>query len=499
MRAFFSFLFMAVLLLLLTIKFGYEFGYNDQVELLPYSYYLAHQQFYTHDFFIQGLHASLPNERTVMASVLLPFIDNIAWWNIVFHIATSLLLFAGLLRLATLLSGSLFIAMLAVAISLVVLNDYGIGNNEVWTASFQASNLAAAIIVWCFYFYAKQYNTIAFLLLAVASIIQPLEGLNVFFGMVAFSLYNWRKTKHIQPKVVFAIALYLLTAGVFMLLLFMAKSNAQSSINSTELFSILFLFRHPHHFIFSEFPIHKIAATFLLGMAAATLFFHQYTQLSFWIVLGLVGILIYALFTDVLHFIPVANFQFYKVAQWIKFFGVVAMAKWLHSFWVVHFSERRLAALGVAAFLVILAFAFKNINSKQSLFWHGDADMVAICKQIEIETPVQAVFIQPFENTELKWFGKRSSYVEFKANVRNKQFVGEWYRRLQEVYGITANDGVKGFALQQKANYNFSHLNLQQLQHLKQEGVTHLLTFSSVKIDSLQPILQNNSYAVYQL
>ena len=125
--------------------------------------------------------------------------------------------------------------------------------------------------------------------------------------------------------------------------------------------------------------------------------------------------------------------------------------------------------------------------------------MIAICEQIKETTPIDAVFIQPFDNTELKFYGQRSSFVEFKANVRHTCYVNEWYRRVQLVYGVSAVDAEKGFALQQKADGNYYTENLWKFNNHSGYGITHMLVKKEYKPPFGTLILSNNSYAVYKL
>jgi hypothetical protein len=499
-----SILFFAIVLLsTLSLLHGYQLGCNDQVELLPYAYFLKYPNYYAQDFFIQGLHAAQPNERTVMAHLLIPFIDEIVWWNAVFHISTSLLLFTALICMAELLIGNLIFAFVAVALSLLQLYDYGIGHNEVWTAAFQASNLSASILAWSFFFFIKRNFSLAFVVLTIASIIHPLEGLTAFAGIAVYSFWRWWKHKKIFVEEFVAWLFYMFTAGLLMFLLYFAKSKESSPLSEKELFDILFLFRHPQHFIFSFFPVKKITVTFLGAVAALLLFKKRHPQLAFWVGFSTLGILVYAYFTDVWNSVEVANFQFYRAAQWIKFFGVVAVVYLISQMGKLYFSKKLREYMAASFIALLLLWVTKDFFSGKRNFKDAlcgcDKDMVDICRKIETTTPINAVFIHPFETTELKWYGKRSSYVEFKANVRHKMFVPEWYNRINQVYGISVQDKEKGFDLQQKANRHFRNLNYQQLHELKQRGVTHLLTFSPVRLPECSLIMKNHTYAVYQL
>jgi hypothetical protein len=62
--------------------------------------------------------------------------------------------------------------------------------------------------------------------------------------------------------------------------------------------------------------------------------------------------------------------------------------------------------------------------------------------------------------------------------VRHKDAIGEWHRRINEVYGVSAESDVKGFALQSAADAYYDRLDDMRIALLKKSGVTHLLISS---------------------
>ncbi|MCS6819300.1 MAG: DUF6798 domain-containing protein [Chitinophagales bacterium] len=497
-------IFSVILFLILTLQHGYEFGYNDQVELLPYAFFLKHREYYKSDFFIQSLHATLPNERIIMALLLQPFIDQIDSWNIVFHFITSLVLIIGLAATAHVLIGNLGWAIIAVSVSLIRYYDYGIGNNEVWTPSFQASNLACALLSWVFYYILKHKINKAFMLLIAASLVHPLEGLHVFIGSAFFILgHTVKDFSEINIKKVLWPLIYTATAGVYMTAIYLAKQKNNHVISSEELFDILFNFRHAHHFIFSSFIPQKIVFTFLCVPLAVVAFYRRHRFIGRWVETSFGILIAYIFFVEFFNSPTVASFQAYKSAQWIKFFGIVAVTKFLKEIISLLTNKSFEKTIQIVLCVYLLHFATKEFWAGKKTFddilYKNNKAMINICEQIKRYTPLDAVFIQPFETTELKWYARRSSYVEFKANPRHKGFVAEWYNRIREVYGIHTGCRIKGFELRDKANTYFLELTTTQLQKLKTKGVTHLLTFRNFKAKGLKLIIANEKYAVYQL
>jgi hypothetical protein len=492
---------------LLILRFGYRYGTGDQVELLPYTLFLHDSSLYPLDFFIRHLHASVPNERTVMATLLVPFVNHLELTCFLLQALSTIVLVLGLEKLAGRFIRNQYMAWAAVLIALIPLNDFTLGNVELYSECFQASGLATAIIVWAIHYFLNKRYTLASILMAAATFIQLLDGLDVMLVLCAMLFIAVVRRQIPVKQFLSFVLLYALTAGVYLVFIFIQKSGS-GSVSGEEVFKIIFLFRHPHHFIFAAFPAIKVVVFFTLASVACLFFALRSARLFQFVLISLLGVIIYAVAVDGLHNILLANFQFYKVTAWVKFLGVVAVlgfAEELFAISIVAYNHLRLTAIGLLVGVIlswVIVIGFNNYLPYRvpfQLFGMKQADdMVAICRQIKTATPADAVFIQPFENTELKFYGQRSSYVEFKANVRNKAFINEWANRIEEVYGVSPQSG-SGFALEKIANQHFYSLNTASLNALKQKGVTYLLApkLQMPAVGTL--ILSNNTYAVYKL
>jgi hypothetical protein len=494
---------------LLVLRFGYRYGTGDQVELLPYTLFLHNPNLYPNDFFIQGLHATVPNERTVMANLLLPFVNHLEVTCLLLHLFSTALLVLGMERFTRRFIKNKYFAWLAVLVTLIPLNDYTLGNVDLYSDCFQASALSVAIVVWGLVFFLNRKYVQASALLSVATFIQLLDGLDVMMVLTA-TLFVACAAKEVKWKY-FALftGIYAVTAGAYLITIFAGKSTAVNDSCGPSIFDILFLFRHPHHFIFASFSKVKIMA-FLFFTALAILFFAlRNRQMLRFTLLSLAGVIIYAFCVDGLNSIFIGNFQFYKVTQWLKFFGVVALTGFVaevwekrHPLWHRITSEVWLLPLSIVAVWVVIWQCHTSLPYRVPMQLFGlkqQDDMISICTGVQQLTPPDAVFIQPFENTELKYYAQRSSYVEFKANVRNRAYVCQWADRIKQVYGVGAGMEVNGFALQQLANDKFYTLTHSELETLKANGVTHILTRKG-KLPALGTFVTgNNSYEVYKL
>lgn len=490
---------------LLILRFGYQYGTGDQVELLPYVLYLNDSTLYPHDFFIHGLHAQQPNERTVMTHLLLPFVNHLEIVCLLLQFLVSVVLILGIEQLALRFVKNKYTAWLIVLTALIPLNDYTLGNVEIYSECLQAGSLATAIIVWVINLFLDKRYTLASVLMSVASIIQILDGLDVMLLLsLVLLIFTIQRKATIKQFATF-VGIFVGTALVYMVLILKAKGG-EGTLSNEQLFSILFEFRHPHHFIFSTFSKLKIAVFLILSFIGLVYFFRKSSTLFYFIAVGLLGVIVYAVITDVFHTIFIANFQFYKATQWIKLLGVIALFAYIEgmigeykNFKLPLWLERgKLTAGTVICFTIIIFFADKLPYKVpyQILGLKERDDAITICEAIKANTVKDAVFVQPFDDTALKYHAQRSSYVEFKANVRHKAFVGEWYNRIQQVYGISAHEGKSGFALRGKADTVFCKQTGTALRKL---GITHVLTKKGCGIVQGTLILQNNTYAVYQL
>lgn len=508
MKCFSSFLFAVLLWSLLILRWGYRFGTGDQVELLPYALFLNDPSLYPHDFFIQGLHHSVPNERTVMATLLAPFANHLEVVCFLLHFISTVVLIMGLVTLASRYIRSKYLAWLAVLIALLPLHDFALGNVDLYSDCFQSSLLAVAIIAWALVAFLDKRFVTTSLLLAAATFFQLLDGLVMMMTLTSVLVLQTVQGKHLYATLLRFNVLYAGTAGIYLLFILVQKSQT-ADISNVELFNILFDFRHPHHFIFVQFPKFRMLVFLLLTVAAWVYFKRNSSEVFQIVAIGMIGVALYAIAVDVFHLVFIGNFQFYKITPWIKLLGVVAMFAYLENLirasFIKSIQEKAALALLSAGFLFcwVIILSFSRLLPYQvpyEMLSLSDKDeLIEICRNVRSATDKNAVFIQPFDNTALKFYSQRSSYVDFKANVRNKLFVKEWSKRIDEVYNISSENKEKGFALESSANRYFYHLSIQSLLNLKNKGVTHILTKKEFPPSVGKLILSNSTYAVYQL
>lgn len=504
-----SILFAVLVWSLLLVRFGYRFGTGDHVEYLPYVLYLQDHSLYVHDFFVQSLSAKVPNERSVVCVFLSFFGNHLEGVCFLLQFISTVVLIIGLQKLGELITGNISIARIAILVNFFLLFDRGLGNVELYSDAIQASSMSVAIIAFALYYFFKNRFIYAAVLMSIASIIHPVEGLTVYMVLWAtlFAITIFGKSENRVPLLKFT-GIYLLSAGVFTAILLREKLDG-TALPSETFFRIYHEFRHAHHYVFSYMPmIEKILFVFF----TAVLFLFGSNRKTLWFgIFSAAGTLVYILCSDTLHIPQITNLQFYKVSQWVKFMAVLVLVKAICNFlskkftfnWKASFN---LPLVSVVAVSVLIVIMFKpSFTERPGIFheygndWKTKEDVVEISLQIDKQVSKESVFIQPFKCTELKYFGRVSSWVDWKAFVKDESKIEGWYNRVQMVYGISLDDKEKGFALEPKANDYFYHMPKTQLELLKQKGVTHILTQKEFPPATGTLILSNNTYAVYQL
>jgi hypothetical protein len=497
---------------LLILRFGYRFGTGDQVELLPYTLFLHDKSLYSLDFFIQGLHSSVPNERTVMASLLVPFVNHLEIVCFLLQCFSTLLLIIGLDKVASRFVRNKYLVWGSILTALIPLNDFTLGNVELYSECFQAGGLAVAIVIWAIHLFLSRRYVPASLLMSAATFIQLLDGLNVMLLLSIILLLEVISRKVSVNQFLKFIGLYACTAGVYLMVIWQAKyssylSNPADALTTIDYFKILFEFRHPHHFIFSSFPVFKVVVFIVLLLIGLIFYYRKSKEVFRFLLIASLGLLIYAMAVDVFQNQIIVNFQFYKISHWVKFFGVVALAGGVERFfsrevYSAKFESGLLSTGIICCWIAIVSFNhYLPYNVPFQIFTlKSSDDMITICEQIREITPKNAVFVQPFENTELKYYAQRASYVEFKANVRHPRVVGKWYHRIAEVYGVSYQSRDKGFGMEEMADrYYYTQFIRKNVSDLKHKGITHILTKREFPPSSGRLIVSNNTYAVYQL
>jgi hypothetical protein len=489
-------------LLLLFFK-GYTLGIEDQQELLPYVLYLKNKALYSGDFFIQSLGKIAPNERLFFAWALTPLIPTFEYSLLILHAAATIVLLLGMHRIAGLFITQSYWAWACVYSSLIVFYLYTLGGCELYYNAFQASNLAKAIGIWAIYFFLQERYTLCFILLSIITYVQIIVGLDTTLLLLGVLLLQKKyKTLFTQS------AIYAVVAGIYLIWIVKARSIEQP-LDASLFYTLLFEFRHPHHFILSYFGLKHVIFFTVATCTGIVFYFSRHQTLFHFIILSSFGFILYYLSVEHFRFTPVANLNFYKMSIWIKFFGLIAlfslMEPKVYAFDAVRWFDNKLPAvlllIPILFYGLVMTNHFNLLNKPLMIGNRIIEDpQIDIALKIKQNIPKDALFIVPYDATGFKYWSERNTYVDFKANTRTPAFMEEWHRRIGLVYNLSNQDKQKGFDLRGKANDFYNHHTTATLAPLISQGVTHiLLARENPFAQSHQAIVENKFWGVYAL
>jgi len=501
---------------------GYLYGWGDMIELLPYAKWLNDSTLYSSDFFIQHISSNSANERFVLAYLFSLLGDSgMAIGAMLLHVICGMFLLGGLFRIGKLFIQSDGLVWIAILIPFGPLMNVNLGGNEMYIPLITSSTVAKSIAIWAVYFFIKKEKKkreewYVYVLLSVATFIQPLVGLQLFLVMTGVSvlkaIFNFinKKEKFFSGLPMLPILFYVLTAGLWIFMI--SKDFAHGEIDNRILFDFL-EFRIPHHFIPSYFS--KKAALLLIPLFVfGLLYFYKKNKNGFgFFVLGLLGLLIYTVGVEVFEISTIVSSQWFKITIWLKSLSVIALIAFIEnkvSFLQTDYFSKvgvwSVRLFGVFSIVMLLhpfsifqnrAYDFTFLPKKYQTGWSADAD-IEISKIAKAKTPKDALFIIPASNTHFKFYSERSTYIDYKAVIHRKSVIPIWLERIKEVYGIDVETRRTGQDNVMIGNEFFKKLTTADLNKLSEKGIGYLLTFKEVNLP-FEKVGENGEYVIYKL
>jgi hypothetical protein len=513
---------------LMLLRWGYEFGRNDQMQTLAYAEFLADPSDWPGDFYLQGVHAGIPNERYVFSLLLSPFAGHLGAVSALGHALFSLLLLGGLLRLARRwirpepwrwgLPLLLFIPLYGVSL----------GGNELWYNSFFVSNVAKVLGLGGLLALVGGRRWWAFAAAAAVTLLQPVIGIQLFGLFSGSALVERAVRGRALPwrGLLGPMALWLVTGGVWVLFLKLRFDEAPLE-GVDRFFDILYVFRAPHHYwppswSARDWAVEGFLMLFGLGWfgrkAARTGEPGRVAALRMAGLMG-TGLAALGLWTAgmvTLRPVWLGALQGGKLTIWMEMLGVLALLAATQGAgsglgrkpWRGRATAALLAAGAVAAGLFVFApRALPHaVPHDQTAWWGNDPaahdDALAIARAAGAATGPEAVFAQPIGFTELKFHGRRSSWVDYKVLVHQRAAMHEWARRVALLYGLSpeAEAALPPDAPDRYARAD-AHYRALDPAVLAAEGITHWLTFTDAVPPALEDrvVARNGTWAVVAL
>lgn len=486
----------------LLVVWGYEFASDDHVQIIPSLLAQKDSSLYKTDFYITHSMNDSFNERSFLLLFLKPFFDESGWGIFILHSLFSMLLLTALFQLSYIFLQDKILCWLALCVLFIPLMYHSLGSVELYNAGLSP---AEAIAAWTIVFWLQRKILPAYIILIGASLFHPVVGMHVFLLItgVEILLQLFDKQHNIKvKKLILPVLLFLCTAGVFIFLLRSRLNDAEMA--DEDFFTLFFSFRNAHHYIPHSFS--KVDLILLLPVYICTplLFFKRNKPVFYFSVLILLGCLVYTIAVEQFHSVLFASTQWFKSTIWLEFFAVVGVLALLKEFLLKKFFNQTLLPITLLVcmgwvFVIFPGYSdFKNIPY-QFPFYTKTTDAIDICRQAEQATEKDALFLQPCSFSELKYYGRRSSYVEFKALTHKKSFLKEWGERFEKVYQVPLAGEKKSFEACAEADKHFQELKEADVLNLQvQTHADYLLTYKTSKLN-FPVACENHTYIVYRV
>ena len=483
---------------------SFLFSHNDVVDVMSYAKYLNDTGLFPRDFYIQNISGAIPNERLVFSSFLAIFGNQLVWLTLILHWLSSMILFSGIYAISSKFIEYDLLRWLLILTLFIPLYGIGPGDCELFYNMFISSLLAKSLGIWALYYYLERKFNISVLLLIPATFIHPTVGAQLFL-CITLIIIIWsliKKEWRSWPSVL----LYLLSAGVWLLLLYFRVDEAGQYSN--ELFFEIFEFRLAHHFFPGYFKSIDVIAGFVLLITGLYYFLkkgHVFSA-SFIIVL-FSGMLIYTLSHYFLQLGIILSSQWFKTFIWVELLGLIALFAMINALFIKLRLPKLFFRIGTnilwtfsVVMLIMIHWPGNYFSNKQpDLFYmqHFDPE-VDIAQKAKQLTTQDDLFIVPMEFTAFKYHSERSLFIDYKSVVHRKEVLGEWYGRIKKIYRIDIKNRQNGDNLYLKGRDNYLAIDAAYCLDLKDLGIDYMVTYSDHKLP-YSIIAENNRFRIYDL
>jgi len=463
----------ALLPLLLTIlcygvllfAHGYVYGYEDQVDFMPYALHLQEKLWFTGDFYIRCIQGQV-NERWFIAHALARVPEPV--WPVMFlvvHFLAGTVLIQGLLKFCNYVSLALWAQWAVIVSCLILLYHRNLGGNELYYNMVTPSLLAKSAGIWALWFAIKQAKWRAIGCTVLATYIHPVAGVQVFL-LCAILIGNQGRILFIFTSLCFILP--------YLLPLYFQLGKGPEDISLVGIMQL----RNPHHFMPSHFGWFNILLLTPLYLISTALAFTLDRRLFYLMVFILVGCLIYMLLLTIKPELSYKT-QWFKTTIWLKFFSVLILTKWLtqqHQTILINLSLRLRQIFVFIFFASVLVMAVRQSRFAPYSFPGSTAsdDQLTARKAGSISQPGD-VFLVPADFTAFKFFSRRPTWVDWKAIPHQSMCLSVWAEKIKLAYGLETGYQGNLNTVYSQSNRFLRTLSPDAKKNLKALGVVYIL------------------------
>lgn len=417
---------------------GYLFNTGDQAEHLPQVYQKLNPSLYPNDFFL--------NYYNQTFTVRYYFTYLVYVFSMVFGVEASCLIIyfcclyaaiAGFYELANYFYNNKIKSWLALVSYLFLFRLFTVGGNYFQDNMLVGSSLAEALCIWAIVFSFKNKYFFSGILCGLASLFQPLIGLQVALIIGIILLVNLFIIKQEKIKFInvltFSLAFLLLALFIFIPVILTQVNGV--SINQIEANRILFEFRGALHYLPQLFHSidYKITSFFILISLIALYFFTKSEKYIFVTVLTvIIGLCI--LFAIILYLDPTNNLgkiQWYKTTIWLGIFCSILCINLISIKFL-----KTITYLSILTILNYLIFNFKILKEPINIQLNNQSISTQTHEWIKNNTPINALFLAPPNDYSFNCEAQRSTPVNYKAIVHESNYLLAWKQSMEKYYNM---------------------------------------------------------------
>lgn len=497
------------------LRFGYEVGISDQDEFVPLIMSWMDPDLLGTDWFVQLQHESF-SIRHFFAGIIaaLHFVMPLNYSLLLVHIVTFFVLVYSLVSISYSLYRNELASLAFVILSVVVTSRMNPGGNDIVHALLVPSSVSWALGLCSFAFVLQNKNGTAGWLLAAATLVHPLVGLQIGSIVVVAHVAAQR------PKLARLVIPFML-AGISMVVLFLGLGSSSAMQQN-----ILTHIRAPHHYLIG-YTSPKIWVVWISMTLIGALFGFKYGNISLrgfftfrsnsattnvldnHVLTGYffgISVAIVVLSSVLIGLFPgslVTKLQPLNVSVLVRvtslllisggvlrLFAQLSHTSWWND-WIAKWTgagRNQKNPLGrISRFMTSGFLTFSVIFFWITVVWFhpflkgtsnsafSDRIDSAVAQWIELETPPEALFVIPPMVTGFQYHTKRSQFVNFKAFPFSEELSKEWLRRLQLIAPVDQlSPG--GSALLARFQHAFLNLPSPHFYSLNQsEGVDYIV------------------------
>ncbi|MFN0200155.1 MAG: hypothetical protein ACKVTZ_01470 [Bacteroidia bacterium] len=516
------FYFLGIVLLLFVLLLKNSNGSQICIEQMAYFLAMQSQENtqLSQDFLAEYVNNQPFDEHFLLSKITAYVCEIAAPTTVMFSLFVLLLLstLIAMIGLASVFLKSIYLRFGAVALFLYYFSASIIENQHWFSLEIRGIHFAHLFGVGSLYFFFQKKWGGTLIFCVLMSLFHPTSGFVLGLVEILTALCFTFQFHHLKPeKDIFRLVpiqnIRNLRFFFLILLLFSLIGNfwleAQmgyvptTEINSL-LFSHIFQFQRPEHYLISHFSLYQLLISLILSTLAFAYFrtLHLQHEISigiFFVLIGFFGCVVTAIGSQVFENYFITHLQWYSIYDYLRFLGLIAALCF-----VEHLIERFAGKYGrfFAQPITWTQIAVLSVSNGIAFYYYQKQapninDEIAICHKANELTPTQALFAYPAEIKNFIPMAKRAAYLHFFCEIYQPQIVKHWAERVQTLHQVSPEKQPFAKTLQLKENYKFT--TNQQILALYEKGITHFITFASENPQHARLLAANQTYKLYQI